>query len=345
MAGGFFISKKSKKLMKERRRKKKLAETGQLPESSSTTNEERPNKKRPRPNGAKDDSAAEAIDDAKTLTKQQQSTTKEAMILTIPANLSAKEVKKFRKDARRQARLEGRDETQLQFVVEGEEPLPPRKKKRVFPSINELVKQEKLQQEQRDKVQHEDDLPDDYKVKYVALDCEMVGIGADGKKSALARVSLVDWWGKTVLDTFVQVPTKVTDFRTFVSGVKPKHIQSADAMDVKKCRETVSNLIKDKVLVGHALKNDLHALMLQHPKELIRDTAHYRPFQRFHKKWRPRKLRDLVKEHCDVEIQVAGESHDSVDDAAATMKLFQTVHQQWEKELQLKATKQMKQKR
>jgi len=52
----------------------------------------------------------------------------------------------------------------------------------------------------------------------------MVGIGPDGKKSALARVSIVDWEGTVLLDTFVRVPERVTDFRTKVSGVCAKDI-------------------------------------------------------------------------------------------------------------------------
>lgn len=359
----FFITKKQKKLIKERRRKKKLIESGQLVPGDTaatvTTNssqnkdaeqERQPlsnAKKRPRPADVgtqnPDEPAHEQNSSSNKKAPSAASTTKPEIVV-VPANLSAKEAKKFRKNARRQARSAGRDDSRIQFVLEGEA-LPERKKpKRSFPCINALLKEEKLQQEQRDKIQKEDDLPDDYKSQFVALDCEMVGIGTDGKQSALARVSLVDWWGKTLLDTFVQVPTKVTDFRTFVSGVQPKHLQSSKAMDVKECRDTVAQLLKDKILVGHALKNDLHALMLQHPRDRIRDTARYRPFQRFHKKWRARKLRDLVREHCGLTIQVEGESHDSVDDAAATMELYKTVQAEWEKELQLKATKQKKSK-
>jgi len=37
----------------------------------------------------------------------------------------------------------------------------------------------------------------------VALDCEMVGVGFDGEQSALARVSIVDWNGFVLLDTYV----------------------------------------------------------------------------------------------------------------------------------------------
>ncbi|KAL3895625.1 MAG: hypothetical protein SGARI_007394 [Bacillariaceae sp.] len=166
------------------------------------------------------------------------------------------------------------------------------------------------------------------------MDCEMVGIGADGKKSALARVSIVDWNHDVVLDTFVKVPIRVTDFRTHVSGVEPKHIKDQNAMEVQKCRDLVAKLMKGKILVGHALSNDFKALMLAHPKDKIRDTAKYRPFQRYaNGKWRPRKLRDLVKENVKGKEEFQAAEHDSVQDAKATMELFQLVFSAWEKEL------------
>jgi RNA exonuclease 4 len=46
------------------------------------------------------------------------------------------------------------------------------------------------------------------------------------------------------------------------------------------CQTKVADLIKDKVLVGHALTNDLDVLMLSHPRTMIRDTAKYRPYMR-----------------------------------------------------------------
>ena len=283
--------------------------------------------------------------------------------IIIPASLDAKAARKLRKDARRQARQNGMDETLVTFLVEGQ-PDHTRdtretgdkdkvddatkrranKPKKIFPSINKLLKEKEIEaskQEQESIRQKADEqLPESYKSRYVALDCEMVGIGSDGKQSALARVSLVDWYGKVLLDTFVQVPTRVTDFRTHVSGVEPKHIQKQQAMDVTECRQQVATILKGKVLVGHALQNDLHALFLQHPKDDIRDTAKYRPFQRVVRtKWRPRKLRDLVKQHLGKSIQVAGESHDSVEDAASTMELFKRVREEWEKDLEAQQKK------
>lgn len=58
--------------------------------------------------------------------------------------------------------------------------------------------------------------------KYLALDCEMVGIGPGGKESSLARVSIVDYNGAVVLDEFVRQRERVTDWRTAFSGVRER---------------------------------------------------------------------------------------------------------------------------
>ena len=52
------------------------------------------------------------------------------------------------------------------------------------------------------------------------MDCEMVGIGDDGKESMLARVSVVNQYGCCIYDKFVKPTERVTDYRTKVSGVR-----------------------------------------------------------------------------------------------------------------------------
>jgi len=269
----------------------------------------------------------------------------ERRTIVIPKDLEGKELKKFRKDARRTARKEGFDEPSISFVVEGKEEenakTGSRKKNKVskvFPRINEILKQQKEEKVEGDKHRKiqavEDALPEAYKDRHVALDCEMVGIGAEGKKSALARVTLTDWNGTILYDSHVQVPSRVTDFRTHVSGILPKHIQKESAVAPERCRKEVGAILKGKILVGHGLQNDLQALFLQHPKEDIRDTSKYRPFQRLAgSKWRPRKLRDLAKQHLKREIQKSGEAHDSVEDADAAMALFKKVRVEWERDI------------
>lgn len=68
--------------------------------------------------------------------------------------------------------------------------------------------------------------------KYLAIDCEMVGIAGGPKdpslpgnrsqrdESSLARVSVVNYHGAVQLDVFVQQRERVTDWRTEFSGVR-----------------------------------------------------------------------------------------------------------------------------
>lgn len=330
--------------MRERRKKTKVLESDSTETMTTTTHEE--SKKRPL---EVDDTTPTIEEEGEGPSKKRlrddsyleltTKTVKQKIIVTCPPNPSAKDAKKFRKDARRQLRQEGKEDSMIEFITaEQAAVVASKKKKKSFPSIKELLMERdqlaKTTKEDEKMQKKMDSVPDAVKKQYVALDCEMVGIGTDGKKSALARVSMVDWEYTVVLDTFVQVPTRVTDFRTWVSGVEAKHIQKSKAMDVIKCRKLVASLLKDKVLVGHALTNDLQALLLQHPKSKLRDTAKYRPFQRFaNNKWRPRKLRDLVKENLKGKEGFQVDQHDSVQDAKATMELFQIVQSAWEKEL------------
>ncbi|CAN0430427.1 unnamed protein product, partial [Hapterophycus canaliculatus] len=103
---------------------------------------------------------------------------------------------------------------------------------------------------------------------------------------------------------------RVTDFRTFVSGVKAKHLKGG--LRLRQCQEEVAAILEGKVLVGHALHNDLKALMMSHPQRATRDTATYRPYQKAHGKaggkLRPRSLKLLAQEHLDRSIQAGQHS-------------------------------------
>src|SRR6266536_1177940 len=67
--------------------------------------------------------------------------------------------------------------------------------------------------------------------KYVAIDCEMVGVGGEEDRSVLARVSIVNFHGIQVYDSFVRPKEFVTDWRTHVSGVSPKNIATARTLE------------------------------------------------------------------------------------------------------------------
>lgn len=56
-------------------------------------------------------------------------------------------------------------------------------------------------------------------------------------------------------DKHVVPNERVTDFRTFVSGVKAKDLRGG--LPLRQCQNEVAAILKGKVLVGHALHNDL----------------------------------------------------------------------------------------
>ncbi|XP_033615142.1 RNA exonuclease 4 isoform X2 [Fukomys damarensis] len=114
--------------------------------------------------------------------------------------------------------------------------------------------------------------------KALALDCEMVGVGPQGEESIAARVSLVNQYGKCVYDKFIKPTEPVTDYRTAVSGVRPEHLGQGEELEV--VQSEVAEMLKGRILVGHALHNDLKVLFLDHPKKKIRDTQKYKPFKR-----------------------------------------------------------------
>jgi RNA exonuclease 4 len=186
--------------------------------------------------------------------------------------------------------------------------------------------------------------------QYVALDCEMVGVGMYGQASAVARVTLVGWNGEVIMDELIKPEQPVTDYRTFVSGITEQDLfgeHATNIINLAECQAMVRSQIEGKILIGHALKNDLCALGVRHPWQMTRDTAKYEPFMqvRFDDGvlW-PRKLRDLVHEKLNhhkmaKDFQEPGQAHSSYDDALAALELYKVVRSKWEKVMAYKISK------
>lgn len=159
----------------------------------------------------------------------------------------------------------------------------------------------------------------------MAIDCEMVGLGPLGSESALARVSVVNYHGHVLLDTFVAPREKVTDWRTWVSGVRERDLVGAPGF--AEVQAKVSALLGGRVLVGHAAENDLgvsfvysniffglladvvQALLLSHPGPMVRDTQKCKALREISKNKHPG-LRKLCALELGLEIQKG--SHSSV---------------------------------
>lgn len=166
--------------------------------------------------------------------------------------------------------------------------------------------------------------------RYVALDCEMVGVGPGGQRNSLAQVVIVDYLGRVLLNRYVKPSEAVVDYRTHVSGITPHLLRGAVPLAV--VQQEVVDLIKDKVVVGHGLENDMKALLLSHPSSRIRDTARFRPFcwSRGDGAWYPSKLKTLVLKHLALDIQKEGGAHEPAEDARGALALYKLFRRTWE---------------
>uniref|UniRef100_A0A8C6INF7 Uncharacterized protein n=1 Tax=Melopsittacus undulatus TaxID=13146 RepID=A0A8C6INF7_MELUD len=105
----------------------------------------------------------------------------------------------------------------------------------------------------------------------VAIDCEMVGTGPGGRRSALARCSIVGRGGEVLYDRYVRPAAPVVDFRTRWSGIRRHHM--ARAVPFVTARKEILRILAGKLVVGHAVYNDFKALKYFHPQALTRDTS------------------------------------------------------------------------
>ncbi|KXT09512.1 hypothetical protein AC579_7184 [Pseudocercospora musae] len=168
--------------------------------------------------------------------------------------------------------------------------------------------------------------------KYVSLDCEMVGTGPPPHlDNILARASLVNLHGEQIYDSYAQPPpgVKVEDYRTYVSGIKPHHLKPGYARTFKEVQKDVADILQGRILVGHALRNDLNALMLSHPKRDMRDTSRHPKF-RVDSKGKPPALRKLARSELGIDVQTG--EHSSVEDARTAMLLFHKEKKSFEEE-------------
>lgn len=170
------------------------------------------------------------------------------------------------------------------------------------------------------------------------MDCEMVETVSG--TSALAQVSIVNYDGNEIYNAYVRPKERIVDFRTEVSGITPALLKNAKSFeDVQK---EVSKILEGRILIGHALFNDLQSLMLSHPRDKTRDTALYSYFKH-NKKSNSRSqksLKSLVKEYLHKNIQTG--IHSPCEDARAALELYKLVRGQWERDILLKHKKKRK---
>lgn len=107
------------------------------------------------------------------------------------------------------------------------------------------------------------------KLKIVALDCSTVG--GSNNQHILARVSIVDFSGKTIFDTFVSPETGVRDYRFKTSGVKQENLIGAPSFSA--VQRKVHDIISDRIVVGHNLHFNFLILGESSSIKFVRDIG------------------------------------------------------------------------
>ncbi|KAI0824078.1 hypothetical protein BC628DRAFT_439964 [Trametes gibbosa] len=144
----------------------------------------------------------------------------------------------------------------------------------------------------------------------------------------VARVTLTDYRGTVLLDSYVRPTQPVCDYRTAETGLQPHHLAEAPVfIDVQR---QVASIIKDKILVGYALWEFLSVINLSHPAINTRDTALFMSFRRTLNQ-KPNvviPLQTLVKHFMGRDIGQNGDI--PVERARAALDLFRSCEQTWE---------------
>ncbi|KAJ7985562.1 hypothetical protein DPEC_G00353370 [Dallia pectoralis] len=170
-------------------------------------------------------------------------------------------------------------------------------------------------------------------LKYLAMDCEMVGTGPKGHIGELARCSIVSYNGDVVYDRYIKPTNPVTDYRTRWSGISWH--QLVMAVPFLHAKKEILKILAGKVVIGHAIQNDFKSLGYSHPAVLTRDTSRIPLLNR--KAGFPEKevasLKRLTKALFNRNIQTGKNGHSSVEDAKATMELYKVVEVDWERTL------------
>lgn len=117
----------------------------------------------------------------------------------------------------------------------------------------------------------------------LSLDCERI-LTDQGER--LARVSIVNYYGNIVFDTLVKPcithedEFRVVDYREWITGIKPIDLEYAPSFG--NIEPIIKKIVKDKVIVGHSLKDDLKILNidLEESNIQIRDVSNIELFMK-----------------------------------------------------------------
>ncbi|KAF8078271.1 hypothetical protein FPV67DRAFT_1403782 [Lyophyllum atratum] len=144
--------------------------------------------------------------------------------------------------------------------------------------------------------------------------------------SVSSRVSVVDYRGSAILDTFVRPTRQIENYRPQETGLQYNDLVNAPHFQDVQLR--VANIIKNKIIVGHSLWNFLSVLGLSHSALYTRDLALFKPLRKKLKSRCAVSLPTLV--HLYMGRTVGMGYEDSLELSRASMDLFRCCEQVFE---------------
>ena len=74
------------------------------------------------------------------------------------------------------------------------------------------------------------------------------------KGEAIARISIVNYYGNTLYDKLIKPETSILDYRSTISGIKEGSLDNAPS--IKQCREEIILLLKFIVVKNYKGKSN-----------------------------------------------------------------------------------------
>lgn len=184
----------------------------------------------------------------------------------------------------------------------------------------------------------------DMLTKKIAIDCEMM---QSNISQVLGRVSIVNYEGNTIFDTFVHypMPINITSTDEKYSGINRRDIDPQNgAQPFPEVQAHLVELLRDRIVIGHDIKHDLKVISINLPSYILRlqgatsprptpvtfamtdrrDTQKYSGYRQYAN---PGCGADQAPSLKNLALKVLGRSIkqgrvSSVEDAIATMELY-----------------------
>jgi len=170
----------------------------------------------------------------------------------------------------------------------------------------------------------EEESDDKTATKYLSIDCKVLEV--EGNKSSIGKICIANQFGNIIYEKVVIPMETIVDYRTKFTGLT-KDIINKQGVKFLEVQKEVEKILRDKIIIGHDLNEDLRVLKLSFKRKQLRDALHFSKF------FNPQtKEQDSLKNISKRELQFSPDKWDvdGVRDATLCMILYLKCKKEWE---------------